>query len=226
MALNGEVSLGDDGPEAIKAARVRWRRRQIVDAATSLLARLGFQRMLITDIAKEAGMSVGTIYQYVESKEDILTLIVLDILESYRAEVPAAMEGIVDPVERLEAGFRAYCSIVDERRAATLLAYQEGKHVPTRGLEDLKNMELETNGYFSDCIREAVRQGRARCSEPDLMALNLTMLAHTWALKHWYLRSHFTLEQYISLELASVLRSILSEEYRDAYAHLVGVTGA
>ncbi len=225
LVLNGEATLRDDGPEAIKAARVRWRRRQIVDAATGLLTRVGFQRMLITDLAKEAGVSVGTIYQYVDSKEDILTLIVRDVLETYRAEVPAAMEGIVDPIERLQAGFRAYCSIVNERRAATLLAYQEGKNVPKKGLEDLKNMELETNGYFADCIREAVVQGRACCSVPDLTAFNLTMLAHTWALKSWYLKSHFSLDEYIKLQLGSVLRSIVSDEYHDTYRHLTGVPG-
>jgi AcrR family transcriptional regulator len=46
----------------------------IVDAATEVFGRSGFQRAQMVDIARVAGVSVGTLYNYVEGKEALLLL--------------------------------------------------------------------------------------------------------------------------------------------------------
>jgi AcrR family transcriptional regulator len=53
----------------------KHRREQILEAAVSVFSRLGFDRATIPDIAKEAGISVGTIYNYYPSKRDLLVAI-------------------------------------------------------------------------------------------------------------------------------------------------------
>ncbi len=209
-----------EGIEAVRAARIEWRLGQILTAATKLLSQQGFQKMLITDLAKEAGVSVGTIYQYVNTKEDILLLVVNDIIESYRHEVPAAMEGIEDPVERLAAGFRAYCMVVDAHRTAALLAYQETKSISREGRERLMQLEVETNSYFSDCIKDGMRSGKFAPVEPAVASATLTMLAHMWALKHWYLNSLFDVKAYINSQLSFIIRALVATEHQKSYSHL------
>ena len=216
-SLNGNLG----GIEAVRAARIEWRLGQILTAAVKLLSEQGFQKMLITDLAKEAGVSVGTIYQYVDTKEDILLLVVNDIIESYRREVPAAMEGIEDPVERLAAGFRAYCLVVDAHRTAALLAYQETKSISKEGRERLMRLEVETNSYFSDCIQAGMRLGKFAAVEPAVASGTLTMLAHMWALKHWYLNSMFDVQTYIRSQLSFVMKALIAGEYQKSYSHLV-----
>lgn len=221
MSQSEGHSGGLEGAEAVRAARIEWRLGQILNAATKLLSEEGFQKMLITDLAKEAGVSVGTIYQYVDTKEDILVLVVNDIIESYRREVPAAMEGIDDPVERLAAGFRAYCMVVDSHRAAALLAYQETKSISKEGRERLMQLEVETNSYFSDCIQDGMKVGKFRQVEPAVASATLTMLAHMWALKHWYLNSIFDVTSYIQSQLSFITKALVAPEYQQGYAHLV-----
>jgi AcrR family transcriptional regulator len=53
----------------------RHRREQILEASVSVFSRLGYDRATIPDIAREAGISVGTIYNYYPSKRDLLTAI-------------------------------------------------------------------------------------------------------------------------------------------------------
>ncbi len=220
MSQSDGTSRNPEGMEAVRAARIEWRMGQILSAATRLLSQQGFQKMLITDLAKEAGVSVGTIYQYVDTKEDILLLVVNDIIESYRREVPAAMEGIEDPVERLAAGFRAYCLVVDSHRTAALLAYQETKSISREGRERLMQLEIETNSYFSDCIQDGMRLGKFVQVEPAVTSATLTMLAHMWALKHWYLNSLFDVRSYIQNQLSFVTKSLVTAEHQQVYAHL------
>jgi AcrR family transcriptional regulator len=47
---------------------------EIVDAALSVFGRRGFARAQMSEVAAEAGVSVGTLYNYVESKDALLLL--------------------------------------------------------------------------------------------------------------------------------------------------------
>ena len=55
-------------------ARTQERLAAIVDAATDVFGRSGFQQAQMLDIAAAAGVSVGTLYNYVEGKEALLLL--------------------------------------------------------------------------------------------------------------------------------------------------------
>lgn len=197
-----------DGPEAIREARARWRRGQIVRAATRLMEDNGFHQMTVSALAQEAGVSVGTIYQYVTGKEDVLLLVFIDILEAYRVEIPRATAGLDDPVERLQAAFGTYCRIVDERRDATVLAYRESKTLNPEALAQVKALELETTGYFRECLVSGVAHGRFVVGDVELVAYDLVMLAHMWALKHWFFRDRMTIDDYVTAQLAIVLAAI------------------
>jgi AcrR family transcriptional regulator len=208
------------GPEAIKEARTQWRRGQIIDAATRLMEDRGFHEMSVNALATEAGLSVGTIYQYVKDKTDILLLVIVDILEAYRHDVPAAMQGHDDAVERLAAGFAAYCRIVDSRRYATVLAYRESKTLPVEGRETIMGLEVETTGLLQACLDEAVEEGLVVPCDTLLIAHNLTVLAHAWALKHWHLKNHLDLETYVARQIALTIKAIAAPDHAERYSKL------
>ena len=96
---------------------VQRRRKEIVAAATELFSKQGFYRTTIKEIAALAGISSGLVYQYVREKDDVLLLVILDVVEAYAREIPRALEGLDDPIERLVATIGAYCRVVDKRRA-------------------------------------------------------------------------------------------------------------
>jgi AcrR family transcriptional regulator len=209
------------GPDAVREARAQWRRGQIIDAATQLMEDRGFHEMSVNALAKEAGLSVGTIYQYVKDKTDILLLVIVDILEAYRHDVPEAMEGQSDPVERLAAGFAAYCRIVDSRRYATVLAYRESKTLPVEGRETIMDLEIETTGLLQECLDEAVAKSLVLPCDTQLVAHNLTVLAHAWALKHWHLKKHLDLETYIARQMSLTVKAIVAPDHIERYGSLL-----
>jgi len=61
-----------DPIEAIQARLVAARRTQILDAATRVFASKGFNRATIRDVAQDAGVADGTIYNYFANKTDLL----------------------------------------------------------------------------------------------------------------------------------------------------------
>jgi AcrR family transcriptional regulator len=61
-----------DPIQAIQAQLAAARRTQILDAATRVFASKGFNRATIRDVAQDAGVADGTIYNYFANKTDLL----------------------------------------------------------------------------------------------------------------------------------------------------------
>jgi AcrR family transcriptional regulator len=59
-------------PDPIQALLITARRNQILDAATKVFAEKGFHPTTIKEIAQEAGIAHGTIYNYFESKTALM----------------------------------------------------------------------------------------------------------------------------------------------------------
>lgn len=215
-------STADIGPEAVRAARASWRRQQIVEAATRLMEEQGFHEMSVSSLAREAGISVGTVYQYLDNKESILLLILEDVLETYAQEVPEAMAGLGDPLERLAAGFLTYCGIVDSHRAAAVLAYRESGSLGRAGLQRVIALEVGTTGLLVAELDAACAAGILRPHDTGLVGWNLIMLAHMWALKHRHLGAYTDVAAYGRAQLAVLLGGLVVDQDRKRYAHLLG----
>ena len=54
---------------------IEARRKQIVRAGVDLFKEKGFHRATTREIAKAAGFSIGTLYEYIRTKEDVLYLV-------------------------------------------------------------------------------------------------------------------------------------------------------
>ena len=199
---------------------VEKRRGQIVAAATKLFSEQGFYRTTIKDIARLAGISSGLVYQYVREKEDVLLLVLLEVVDSYAREIPAAIVGIDDPLERLVTAVRAYCRVVDKHRAATVLAYRSTKSLSPKRRELIQQRETDTNDIIRRTLVDCMERGIIRKANVDALTYQIVLTAHGWALKSWYFKSRLSLEDYIEANLDTLLNGILTEAGKERYSDL------
>jgi AcrR family transcriptional regulator len=103
--------------DSIQEQLIQARRRQILSAAIEVFADKGFHRATIKDIAKEAGIADGTIYNYFGNKTDLL-LGILDQMNNTeeREEQLTAVAEAPDLRTAFAASLR--------QRLADLLPYQ------------------------------------------------------------------------------------------------------
>ena len=92
--------------DPIRQQLVKARRNQILDAAAAAFAEKGFHRASTKEIARMAGVSEGTIYNYFASKSDLVIGIMTRLaeLESLDEELMEALQG--DVRESFVAVFR------------------------------------------------------------------------------------------------------------------------
>ena len=77
------------------------RRNQILDAATTVFVRLGFQHARMDDIVEESGLSKGTLYWYFKSKEDIINAILRHLFIGELENLESLLEAEGTVSERL-----------------------------------------------------------------------------------------------------------------------------
>lgn len=217
-----EAATAVNPQDAARRTLAEQRSRQLLDAAARLMEREGSEAVSMQALANEAGVSVGLIYRYFGSKDDILLAVITDVLDAFATAVPAAVERAGDdPVHRLAAAFAAYCRVIDTHRHAAVLTYRESKSLDEAGRKRIKQLEVETSEPLRTAIRDGVDAGKLVADDPDLVAYNLLLLAHAWALKHWYFEQTKTLDSYIQNQLALALRAILADGVDREYVDLL-----
>src|SRR5262245_37553049 len=88
-------------------------REAILSAAERVFSRAGFYTTRMADIAREAGVGVGTLYNYFESKELIFSEILASRHDEFREAIDRAATAD-DPVERLRQIVRGSFDCLDE----------------------------------------------------------------------------------------------------------------
>ena len=195
--LPEEAWVGSNQEAAVKAldqARRRrvvkppdQRRREILEAATDLFRRLGYDVATVQAIAEGAGAAAGTVYLYFPSKEAILHALrgdyeagLLDRVASIAASVldeEGASGEIVsyqEVVERLIDGMVAYS--LENRAATEVLTRNVG-----RGGDVADPLALQSglNDVLSRVTREGIRLGYVHTSDPQMTAYLLNLATAT-----------------------------------------------
>ena len=87
--------------------RGQERRAQLIEYATSRFASDGYHPTSVADIVDGLGVGKGVFYWYFESKEELFIEILRGAQNDLRRRQLKAIDGVEDPVHRIELGIRA-----------------------------------------------------------------------------------------------------------------------
>lgn len=208
--------------EAARAARSDARRRQILGAAVPLMERSGSTAVSMQAIADEAGVSVGLIYRYFASKQELVQAVTEGVLDEMRRLLAEALEPEEDPVRQIAGAFAAYCTVIREHRQAVMLTYREANTLDEAGRGVVKDLEIRTVEPLRSAVDAAVEQGLLRPIHAGIFSYDLLTIAHSWALKHWYFAPRMTFEEFLRAQTALLLSTAILPEHRDRYTDLLG----
>jgi AcrR family transcriptional regulator len=94
----------------VSEAHLAARRQQILDAARTCFLRNGFHTTSMQDVIAEAGLSVGAVYRYFKSKNDIVEA----IAEQYASQVSDLLAALIaDPDRSLVDVMQGAVGVID-----------------------------------------------------------------------------------------------------------------
>jgi AcrR family transcriptional regulator len=187
---------------------VERRRRQIVDAAVGLFIANGFHKTTTRQIARASGLSIGSMYEYVASKEDILYL----VCDAIHAEVE---RGVAEALSRASGGrdalaesIREYFRVCHRMSDHILLIYQETQSLPGQWQKRVLENEVRITGLFVEVLARLITSGEVPNLDErtiELMAHNISVLGHMWTFRRWFLARHYSIEDYIRIQTDFIL---------------------
>lgn len=191
-------------------ALVKERRNHIVRCSTKVFTKKGYDRTNMRELAKACEVSAGTLYHYFGSKEEILYSIINNAtsqqagsMEDYANELPT-----VSPTIALVELMRKFYEWHDDNQDITLFAYQETKNLPGNAQESIFDSEARILTVFEKLLIKGMEEGEFNIDDPRLIAHDIVVLGHAWALRRWHLRKHWTFKTYVKKQTDAMLRAI------------------
>lgn len=187
------------------------RHRQIVDAAVQLFIKQGFHKTTTRQIARAAGFSIGSLYEYIASKEDILYLVCDAIHAEVERGVSQAIAGASRGHNPLAEVIREYFLVCNRMSDHILLIYQETQSLPQRWRKKVLENEVRITGIFMEVLARLISSDDLpHMSERsmELVAHNISVLGHMWTFRRWFLARHYSIEDYIELQTKFILGNV------------------
>jgi AcrR family transcriptional regulator len=147
--------------------RFRRKRRdavagQLLEAAETVIARVGYEDVTMGEIARAAGCATGTLYLYFKDKQQLVTALVERHGAEFRERVRAAMEDVEDPLERIRRATRSFLEYFAGNRNYFKVLF--GSNLICRGVLPgaLPKSEQEERRRLQEGFLETIRQAQSR----------------------------------------------------------------
>jgi AcrR family transcriptional regulator len=147
---------------AADAPRVRRNREdEVLLAAIDVFHRKGYATASIQDVADSVGVLKGSLYHYIDTKEDLLARIFAESDEQSHAIMQeiAALE--ITAVERLRTFARTWSLWYLENVERSSLYFNEWRHLTGERLARIMDQRHRYELYVTDLIDAVVREGEA-----------------------------------------------------------------
>ncbi|MGJ7035596.1 TetR/AcrR family transcriptional regulator [Anoxybacillus eryuanensis] len=199
-------------PASVKDERlVKKRRNQMIKGAISLFKQKGFHQTTTREIARASGFSIGTLYEYIRKKEDVLYLVCDRIYDEVRDRMEQAIDTTQGDLDGLKLAIAYYFRVVDELQDEVLVMYQEAKSLGKESLPYVLNKELQMVAMFEHILRRCVDNRVFSLTEQEiqLFAHNIFVLGQMWGFRRWALKKMYTLDEYIQLQTKLLLEGLM-----------------
>jgi AcrR family transcriptional regulator len=194
-------------------ALVKVRRSHIVRRSTKVFTKKGYDRTNMRELAKACEMSAGTLYHYFGSKEEIL----YSIINSATSQQASFLEdcarefATASPTTCLVEVMKRFYQWHDDNQDITLFTYQETKNLPGNAQQNIFDSEARILAVFEKLLTRGVEEGEFNIDDPRLIAHDIVVLGHAWALRRWHLRRHWAFKTYLEEQTDAILRAIRAD---------------
>jgi AcrR family transcriptional regulator len=158
---------------------------KIFGATFRLANEVGFRAMSLRDLCRETGLSMGGLYGYIDSKDQLAEMIE-DVVRHTSLEVPRMFSHITAPLERLESMVRASIYLSEILQPWFYFVYMDSRVLSYEQRGVAKRSELSIQARMAAIVEELEPRPEG---DPILLAGHFVALLQDWYLKRWKYRA-------------------------------------
>jgi len=171
--------------------RVQRRRKQIIEGAIKVFSEKGYHGAKTKEIAEASGVTEGTLYNYIRSKEDITYMVYDYITGILRDELEKVIKDEKNPEKRLKAALLQNMNTIDQHQDIIMFMYKESSSLDKPSLYTILTRESEYIDIFENLLRDYFRGTVCNENNLKLAADLLAYIPVILALRRWSLKERF-----------------------------------
>ena len=171
------------------APLVENKHQQIVDGACRVFFEKGYHPTTIRDIAKACGMSMGQLYHYIHSKDDVLYLIHKHMHKLWYDYLRRSdLEQIDNPIQKFEEALNQILKFQIENKKLIQFVYSESKYLDKKHFKVVLEMDYKNViGFWRGLLKE-VNKKKPLKGDLDILASLVAFILVFMPLRGWTLR--------------------------------------
>lgn len=166
---------------------VNKRRRQIIESSTKLFFEKGFDQTTMRDISRASGLTMGSLYDYIETKEDILFLVYTDLLDRVYEGINAAagLENWTERPKDIAVLLRHHLEQMYGLTQAVQLLYRESWARGRKMHEQMRAIDQQYVEEFARLLENGNKAGVFKVEEPRIVANLIILTVALPAIREW-----------------------------------------
>ncbi len=187
------------------------RKDEIVQVASALVAKKGWQNTKLTDIAKEADVSLGVITYHFSSKDEIIRTVMEKYVGDNLAEHFHALDEYEDPVERMKNHVRATLNVSRQHPDIYHLLFDYWAKISWN--EEIRKMNSQfydfARDWTADCVRAGIDSGVFKEVDPRNAATLINALILGIQMQHTFDEGAFDFDRVAEMAERTILDYLL-----------------
>lgn len=170
---------------------------KIFDATLEIGILKGFQAMTMRDLSRVSGLSMGGLYSYFSSKDQILTAYLGQGRKIIREVLERFIMAETLPVERLRTAVQVHLFLTEKMHQFFFFSYMEAKNLSPEERERSIQGELGTEKMFEEILLDGQKKGTFKEGNHTLSASVIKAMLQDWYLKRGkYAKRKVHVDQY------------------------------
>jgi AcrR family transcriptional regulator len=158
---------------------------KIFSATFKLANEKGFQAMSLRDLSRETEISMGGLYAYIGSKNDLASVIEGVLRNTIDQVIGSLASQNLGPVDCLRAIIYGEIYAMEILKPWYYFCFMELKGLAKEQQTQAMNLELRFEQSVEDAICSGVTSGEFSCLKPTMLAALVTAQLQQWHLKQW-----------------------------------------
>jgi AcrR family transcriptional regulator len=192
---------------------VQAKRRHIADCAAKLFAKQGFDATSLREISNACSMPLGSIYNYISTKEDILHFICESASDNWKQILQEIVTNYKDGsvTDLLRFCFERWLQYADEMQDENMFFDREIRHFSSEDRRTLLQSQAAIIFFFEGLLQRGIDSGEFKIDSPVCVAHNILMAGINWGQRRWFLRPRFKLDEYAKIQGDMIINSIRAD---------------
>jgi len=152
--------------------KLSTRKEEIIIIASQLFKEKGYSAVTMRDIAKAMGIKAASLYNHINSKQEILAFIIISLAEEFTQGLEKIKKTNAKSVDKLKQIVALHVTITSNNAYGMASLNNDWMHLKEQ-LEQYLSLRINYENCFRDIIREGIKNDEFVDANPDIILFSM-----------------------------------------------------